>query len=42
MAEAGIIIVPHPFSGIDPEQIRKKAESAIDAIVANLMQRAGV
>jgi len=38
IAGAGIVIVPHPFSGVDPGEVTKKAKSAIDQVIAALIK----
>jgi hypothetical protein len=42
LPELGIVVVPHPFSGVDPAEVRKKADSAIDMVIATLMGSRGV
>ena len=32
-----LVSIPHPLAGITPEEVRKKAESAVDTIVAVLV-----
>ncbi len=32
-----LVSIPHPLAGITPDEVRKKAESAVDAIVAVLV-----
>ena len=36
-----MVIVPHPFSGVDPAEVKKKAESAFAIVVANLLDPRG-
>ncbi len=42
LPEARIVIVPHPFSGVDPAEVKKKAESAFGILVANLVDARGL
>jgi len=32
-----LLVVPHPIAGIPPEQVRAKAEKAIEEIITCLM-----
>jgi len=32
-----LVTIPHPLAGITPEEVQKKAENAVDAIVAVLV-----
>jgi len=32
-----LVTIPHPLAGIAPEEVRKKAENAVDTIVAVLV-----
>jgi len=32
-----LVAIPHPLAGIAPEEVRKKAENAVDTIVAVLV-----
>jgi len=32
-----LVAIPHPLAGITPEEVRKKAEDAVDTIVAVLV-----
>jgi hypothetical protein len=32
-----LVSIPHPLAGIAPEEVRKKAEKAVDTIVAVLV-----
>jgi hypothetical protein len=32
-----LVAIPHPLAGIAPEEVRKKAENAVDTIVAALV-----
>jgi len=36
-----MVIVPHPFSGVDSAEVKKKAESAFAVLVANLLDPHG-
>jgi hypothetical protein len=38
--ETGIVIVPHPFSGVDPVEVKRKATAAIDRVIAALVEPA--
>jgi hypothetical protein len=42
LPETGIIIVPHPLSGVDPEEVRTKATAAIDGVIAALVEDSAV
>ena len=39
LPETGIVIVPHPFSGVHPEEVKKKATAAIDRVIAALVEQ---
>ena len=41
LPEARIVIVPHPFSGVDSAEVKKKAESAFAILVAKLLDSRG-
>jgi hypothetical protein len=32
-----LVAIPHPLAGIAPEEVRKKAENAVDTIIAVLV-----
>jgi hypothetical protein len=32
-----LVVIPHPLAGIAPDEVRKKAENAVDTIVAVLV-----
>jgi hypothetical protein len=32
-----LVPIPHPLAGITPEEVRKKAENAVDTIIAVLV-----
>jgi hypothetical protein len=37
MASLRLVVVPHPIAGIPAEQVRAKAEKAIDDIIKSLV-----
>ncbi len=39
LPETGIVIVPHPFSGVHPDEVKKKATAAIERVIAALVQQ---
>jgi len=42
LPELGIIVVPHPFSGIDPAEVQRKAEAAFEGVLGALTERGRV
>ena len=37
MPDLPLVIVPHPIGGIDPEEVKAKADAVFDKVVARLL-----
>jgi len=37
ISDPRLVTIPHPLAGIAPEEVRKKAENAVDTIIAVLV-----
>ena len=36
MSDLPLVIVPHPIGGLSPEEVKAKADSIIDTVIARL------